>query len=94
MEEFWIMCKILTCGRTYNDNAPNEFLKFDHSVAIGSFLINSTRDKKLPLKEKFMKPIFREMHNLVTRVLLLRRENSDELLIKYFIVMWMITRNF
>lgn len=80
MEEFGVICKMNAYGTTYNDNNHDNFLNFDPSIRIESFLINPMRDKKLHINVKFMKSSCVVVHQLVTRLLLCRRENCDELL--------------
>lgn len=59
------MCKVPYYGKTYFANALDIFLKFNHVVMIGSFLINLMRENKLPLKMKLMKTRSYVMHHLI-----------------------------
>lgn len=52
------------------------------------------RDVKLPLKEKFIKGSCFIVHQLVTCVLLSRRENRNETLKEDIVVTWLLTHNY
>ncbi|CAI8615499.1 unnamed protein product [Vicia faba] len=77
MKEFGAMCKVPANEKTYNVNAPNDSVRFNHVVAIGSFLIKEIRYKKLSLKTKFMKATCCVMHHLMTHVLFPRKESRE-----------------
>lgn len=66
--------------KNYNINTPEDAIKLDHVVVIGSLLINQTREKKLPLETKFIQVSCHVMHHLMKHVLLPRKENCDDLL--------------
>lgn len=84
------MYKIPAYGKTYNSNAPDVSFNFYFSVAIQSFLINPMKERKLPFKANFMKESFYVVLHLVTRVLLSRRKNRDELLKEDVVLLWLL----